>query len=170
MARASETLCKEVEVDRWGHRPGVVPPMPLASSAIRKLGLELDAAEREGTWGRLKAARAAFGEALAVRRRYLTWKFANRRSALREADVIRLRDRKCVTEDRIYLFEELGPDFHTSREWTYANYQFTLADFIFDVASVMYKRQRSARNVRDRADHRKGISYQQRSRRNEVHL
>lgn len=157
-------------LDRWGHRPGIVPPLPLAASAIRKLGLELDAAEREGTRGRLVAARWAFGEALAVKRRYLTWKFANRKSSLRESDMIRLRDRKYVTEDRIDLFEELGPDFHTAREWTYANYQFTLADFIFDIASVMCKGQRSALKVCDRADHRKAISYQQRSRRNEVHL
>jgi hypothetical protein len=188
MPSASEILFKAAGLNRFGQYHDFVAPAPLPASEIRKLGDELDAAEKalEDCWRgdtrrfsfspdcvpaevfnrasrRLSAAKMAFGEALAVRSVYLREKFRQRSTPLREADLVRLRDKMYAASDRVDMFEKLKSEFYTKRQWTTANHRLVVADANYESALILYRDQ----SRQHKAERRAGIvrrPYSRRSR------
>lgn len=80
----------------------------------------------------------AYGEAVTERSRAVREKFKSQNKLLRARDAVKLRDKMYEAEARIDLFEELGPDFYTKREFIDANAAFVVADWIWDHAQERY--------------------------------
>jgi hypothetical protein len=108
--------------------------------------------EYERIMHRRHVAKLEYGEALAERNRAARENFRNRKTPPRPRDAFKLRDKKFETEERVDMFEELGPGFYTAREFLDANAAFTLADAIWDYAQEKYQSADRSRHSRDAAD------------------
>lgn len=101
----------------------------------------------------LHDAKLAYVDALTERNEAAKARFAGRTSRLNQRDGKKLRDRQCLTEYEIDLFEDLGPDFYTKRDFFDALAAYQLADWMWERAQRMFNNQQR----RDRADKRAGI-------------
>ena len=147
----------------------------MGKSNLKRLGDELDDAERDvaemmaddcGSYffspdsvpfdeyaarmHRQHMAYLAYSGALTELNTIAKDKFRNRKRAPRMSDAPKYRDAMYATEDRCDLFEKLGSDFVTKREWLDASSAFALADWKWDAANDHYQRaEREA--IADRA-------------------
>jgi hypothetical protein len=127
-----------------GREPDFVPPKPLPSRAIKKLGAALDRLEpgrysNEANQHRFYVLAAEYGQALGARNLYQRCKLENSKRVPTQRDAVKLRGEMYSAMANIDELEELGSDFHTYREFSDANSASAFAISAYEIAQEKFR-------------------------------